>query len=104
MNNDVYRALADPTRRAILHLLCERSLTAGEIASRFPQSASTISGHFSVLMNAGLIVQERQGQRLAYHVNMSVLEEAVAALLALTESGKVDPAAIREQQAPENQG
>ena len=84
MNNEVYRALADPTRRAILHLLRERSLTAGEIAAKFPQSASTMSGHFAVLLNARLVVQERQGQRLVYHLNMSVLEEVVAALLALT--------------------
>ena len=87
MNNEVYRALADPTRRAILQLLRERSLTAGEIASRFPQSASTISGHFSVLLSAKLVVQERQGQRLVYHLNMSVVEEVVAALLALTDRG-----------------
>lgn len=83
----MFRALADPTRRAILQLLRERSLTAGEIASRFPQSASTISGHFSVLQNAQLIVQERQGQRLVYHLNVSVLEEVVATLLDFTGKG-----------------
>lgn len=87
MNNDVFRALADPTRRAILRLLRERSLTAGEIAAQFPQSASTISGHFTVMLNAGLVVQERQGQRLVYHLNTSVLEDVVAVLLALTEGG-----------------
>ena len=91
MNNEVYRALADPTRRAILQLLRERSLTAGDIASRFPQSASTMSGHFSVLLNAKLVVQERQGQRLVYHLNMSVLEEVVAALLALSDRGGANP-------------
>lgn len=84
MNNDVFRALADPTRRAILQLLRERSLTAGEIAARFPQSASTVSGHFTVLRQAGLVVQERQGQQIVYHLNTSVLEDVVAALLALT--------------------
>ncbi len=86
MNNDVFRALADPTRRAILHLLGKGSLTAGDIAAQFPQSASTISGHFAVLMNAGLVVQERQGQRLVYHINMSVVEDAVAVLLSLVGS------------------
>ncbi|MBA3945659.1 MAG: winged helix-turn-helix transcriptional regulator [Herpetosiphonaceae bacterium] len=86
MNNDVFRALADPTRRAILHLLRKGSLTAGDIAAQFPQSASTISGHFTVLMNAGLVVQERQGQRLVYHINMSVVEDAVAVLLSLVGS------------------
>lgn len=84
MNNTVYKALADPTRRAILHLLRERSLTAGEIAARFPQSASTISGHFAVLLQAALVVQERNGQRLVYHLNMSVLEDVIATLLELT--------------------
>jgi ArsR family transcriptional regulator, arsenate/arsenite/antimonite-responsive transcriptional repressor len=84
MNNAVFRALADPTRRAILHLLRERSLTAGEIAAHFPQSASTMSGHFAVLQHANLVVQERQSQRLVYHLNTSVVEEAVAALLELT--------------------
>ncbi len=84
MNNAVFRALADPTRRAILEVLKERSLTAGEIAARFPQAASTMSGHFAVLQNAGLITQERQGQRLVYHLQVSVLEEVVAVLLALT--------------------
>ena len=84
MNNDVYRALADPTRRQILHLLRDGSRTAGDVAAQFAQAASTISGHLSVLTNAGLIVQERQGQRLVYHLQMSVVEEAVAALLALT--------------------
>ena len=84
MNNAVFRALADPTRRAILQLLRERSLTAGEIARHFTQAPSTMSGHFAVLHNANLIVQERQGQRLVYHLNASVLEEVVALLLALT--------------------
>lgn len=82
--NNVYRALADPTRRAILHLLRERSMTAGEIASSFPQAPSTVSGHLSILMNAHLIVQERHGQRLVYHLNMSVVEDVIATLLTLT--------------------
>ena len=95
MNNEVYRALADPTRRSILQLLRERSLTAGEIASRFPQSASTISGHFAVLLQARLIVQERQGQRLVYHLNTSVLEDVVAGLLALM--GPTSPEPEKEE-------
>lgn len=84
MSDAVFRALADPTRRAILHLLRERSLTAGEIAAHFPQSASTMSGHFAVLQNANLVVQERQAQQLVYHLNASVLEDVIAVLLALT--------------------
>src|SRR3954453_3063075 len=95
MNNEVYRALADPTRRSILQLLRERSLTAGGIAGRFPQSASTISGHFAVLLQARLIVQERQGQRLVYHLNTSVLEDVVAGLLALM--GPTSPEPEKEE-------
>lgn len=95
MNNAVFRALADPTRRAILELLRERSLTAGDIASHFPQAASTMSGHFAVLQNANLIVQERQAQRLVYHLNASVLEEVMAVLLAL-----IDPQRAAETETP----
>lgn len=100
MNNNVYKALADPTRRAILHLLRTRSLTAGEIAAHFPQSASTISGHFTVLLNAGLIVQERNGQRLVYHLNTSVLEDVITALLELTSS---QPDAASDTPDPDSQ-
>ena len=103
MNNEVYRALADPTRRAILQLLRARSLTAGEIAARFPQSASTMSGHFNVLLQAKLVVQERQGQRLVYHLNMSVLEEVVGALLALLGRDETSSPEPARQTAPKKE-
>ncbi|MEI6665987.1 MAG: metalloregulator ArsR/SmtB family transcription factor [Chloroflexota bacterium] len=82
--DDVFRAMSDPTRRGILRLLREEgSLTAGEIAERFDLAKSTMSGHFAVLKQAGLIVAERQGTRLVYGLSLSVFEETVDAVLEL---------------------
>ena len=79
--NDVYRALSDPTRRAILGLLRARDMPAGEIASHFAQSWPTISGHLKQLKEADLIQADRHGTTLVYHLNVSVLEEAMLALM-----------------------
>ncbi len=79
----VFRALNDPTRREILRLLRSRDMTAGEIAERFPLAKSTLSGHFNVLKHAGLVVTERVGTSIVYSLNVSALEEIVAAVLAL---------------------
>lgn len=62
-------------------------MTAGEIADRFPLAKSTLSGHFAVLKQAGLIVAERQGTRLVYSLNVSVFEEALSATLELFRVG-----------------
>ena len=78
--DDVFRALADPTRREILRLLRKRDMTAGELAEHFPLAASTLSGHFNVLKHAGLIVFERKGTTLVYSLNVSAAEETVGAL------------------------
>ena len=79
--NDVFRALADPTRREILRLLRRRAMTAGEIADQFPLAASTLSGHFNVLKQAGLIVSERKATSQVYSLNVSAAEESVGALM-----------------------
>lgn len=80
---DLFTALADPTRREILALLREGDLSAGEIAERFPLAKSTLSGHFSVLREAGLVVSERQGTRIVYSLNQSALEEGLELVLRL---------------------
>ena len=85
--DETFRALNDPTRREILRLLRQRDMSAGEIAERFPLAKSTLSGHFSVLKHAGLVVTERQGTSIVYSLNVSALEEIVAAVLAL-QSGR----------------
>jgi DNA-binding transcriptional ArsR family regulator len=86
--NQVYRALAHPARRQILTLLRERDMTAGELAEHFEQSKPTLSGHFAVLKDAGLIHGDRNGTTITYSLNVSLLEEA---LLALLEAFKVEP-------------
>lgn len=80
--DDVMRALGDPTRREVVRLLARRGpMTAGEIAERFDLAKSTMSGHFSVLRQAGLIVAERQGTSIVYSASLSVLEEALALVM-----------------------
>ena len=75
--DQVFKALADPTRRGILKLLRERDLSAGEIAASFNLAKPTLSGHFAVLRAADLVSTERQGTSLIYRLNCSVLEEAL---------------------------
>ena len=85
--NHVFQALRDPTRREILRLLRARDMSAGALAERFPLAKSTLSGHFNVLKQAGLIVQERRRTSIVYSLNTSALEEALAALMALMRAG-----------------
>lgn len=69
------RALADPIRRDILNLLKNGRLSAGEISDHFAVTAASISRHLSVLKEADLIRDERQGKFIYYELNASVLEE-----------------------------
>lgn len=71
------RALADPTRREILDLLKGGALSAGEISERFQISAAAISRHLSVLKDADLIRDRREGKFIFYELNASVLEEII---------------------------
>ena len=65
----------------MLTLLRERDMTAGELAAQFDLSWPTMSGHFAVLRDADLIDGDRTGSTITYHLNVSVLEEALAALM-----------------------
>ena len=69
------RALADPTRREILELLKAGRLSAGEIVEHFPVTGASISRHLSVLKEADLIRDTREGKFIYYELNASVLEE-----------------------------
>ena len=69
------RALADPTRREILNMLKAGRMAAGDIADRFPVTGASISRHLSVLRDAGLIRDYREGKFIYYELNASVLEE-----------------------------
>lgn len=73
--NETMKALADPTRRAILNLLKEGSLPAGEIAEKFDMTGATISHHLSILKKAGLVSETRKKNFIYYTLNASVLEE-----------------------------
>ena len=72
---DTLKALADPTRREILNLLKAGRLSAGEITDHFDITAAAISRHLSVLKDADLIRDTREGKFIFYEMNASVLEE-----------------------------
>ena len=76
--NDVFKAIADPTRREILRLLRHEEMNAGEVAARFDMTKPTMSHHFSVLKAAGLITSRREGQTIWYALNTTVLEDVLA--------------------------
>lgn len=87
---DGFRALADPTRREILRLLGQQDLTAGEIADHFDMTKPSISHHLSILKNAGLIDDEREGQFIRYSLNTTVLEQIIQWFYDVSGKGK-DP-------------
>ncbi len=80
---DIFKALADPTRRQILQTLRERSLSAGELADHFDMTKASMSHHFTVLKNAELVRTERRGQQIFYSLNTSVFEDVAALLFSL---------------------
>ena len=75
---ETFKALSDPTRREILNLLKRGYLSAGEIADRFDMTAATISHHLSVLKQADLILDRREGKYIYYQLNLSVFEELLS--------------------------
>jgi len=77
------KALSDPSRREILELLRSGRLSAGEIAEKFPVSGAAVSKHLSVLKDADLIRDTREGKFIFYELNTSVLEEVMLWLTGL---------------------
>ena len=93
--NNAFKALSDPTRRRVLELLKQGPLSAGELSDQFDVSKSTMSAHFAILREAGLVVSEKHGKSVVYHLQMSVLEDALlgfARLFGWEMSLKTDPA------------
>ncbi|MBB6029427.1 metalloregulator ArsR/SmtB family transcription factor [Oceanithermus desulfurans] len=90
MLNRLFKALGDPTRRALLGILREGERTAGELAEAFPLARSTLSQHLRVLREAGLVEVEVRGNHRVYRLAASVMEEALAYLLELTQGGEED--------------
>lgn len=76
--NCAFKAIADPTRRAILHLLRRQEMSAGALAEHFDVTKPSMSHHFSVLREAGLVTSRREGQTIWYALNTTVLEDMLA--------------------------
>lgn len=81
--DDVFKALADPTRRRILRLLQGGEMTAGQLAEKFEISAPSMSHHFGVLKQADLVSSRREGQQMIYTLNTTVFQEVLAAMVGL---------------------
>lgn len=74
---ETLKALSDPIRREILNMLKSGRLSAGEICEHFPVTGASISRHLSVLKDADLVRDTREGQFIYYQINTSVLEETM---------------------------
>lgn len=81
---DVWKALADPTRRKILELLKKRDMNAGEVAAEFNMTKPSISNHLSILKQADLVDAEKNGQNIVYSLKTSVLEDMLSLISNLT--------------------
>jgi len=78
--NEVFRALADPTRREILRLLRQGEMSAGDLAKHFDMSKPSMSHHFTVLKNAQLVTNRRDGQLIYYTLNTTIMQDLAAVL------------------------
>ena len=85
------KALSDPIRREILNILKEGRMSAGDIVERFPVTGASISRHLSVLKDADLIRDTREGKFIFYELNASVLEEILLWISDLKGENDHDP-------------
>nr|WP_300304286.1 autorepressor SdpR family transcription factor [Anaerosolibacter sp.] len=88
--NDVFKALADPTRRKILKMLREQDLSAGEIADAFHISKPSISHHLNLLKQANLVLSDKQGQNVYYSLNTTIFQEVMQWFFEFSERGEID--------------
>jgi ArsR family transcriptional regulator, arsenate/arsenite/antimonite-responsive transcriptional repressor len=93
--NAVFKALSDPNRREILRLLSRGERTAGELAEPFETTKPTLSHHFAVLKDAGLIRSRREGQQIYYALDTTVVQDVLTWVWdlfgAASENGKPQP-------------
>lgn len=75
LRRDVFQAIADPTRRAILLLVASKSMTAGAIASNFDTARPTVSKHLQILSECELLTPEQNGREIIYHLNPKKMKE-----------------------------
>lgn len=81
--NEIFKALNDKTRRAILDLLKDGEMTAGEIADKFNISKPSISHHLDLLKRADLVSREKKGQFVVYELNTTILEDVLSWFITL---------------------
>lgn len=74
LRRDVFQAIADPTRRAIIALVAANAMTPGAIAGNFDSSRQTISKHIQILTECELLRQDQQGREIYYHFNPAKLK------------------------------
>jgi len=84
----VFKALSDPTRREILRILSHGEKTAGELAEGFDMTKPSMSHHFAVLKEAGLIISRREGQQIWYRINSTVAQDVIAWVMELVDRGE----------------
>jgi len=75
LRRDVFQAIADPTRRAILLLVASQAMTAGAIAVNFDTARPTVSRHLQILTECELLKQEQNGREIYYHLNAKKMKE-----------------------------
>ena len=75
LRRDVFQAISDPTRRAILLLLTSQTLTAGAIASNFDTARPTVSKHLQILTECKLLKKEQNGREIYYQINVNKIKE-----------------------------
>ena len=75
LRRDVFQAIADPTRRAILLLVATQAMTAGAIAANFDTARPTVSKHLRILTECELLEQEQNGREIYYHINAKKMKE-----------------------------
>ncbi len=75
LRRDIFQALADPTRRAILLLVISQSMTAGAIAAKFDTARPTVSKHLRILTECELLEQEKNGREVYYQLNPKKMKE-----------------------------
>jgi len=85
---DVWKALADPTRRKILSLLKDKDMNAGEIANEFNMTKPSISIHLNILKQADRVDAEKVGQNVNYSLKTSVLQDVLKLISDLSNRGK----------------
>lgn len=75
LRRDVFQAIADPTRRAILFLVASQAMTAGAIAANFDTARPTVSKHLAILTECELLTQEQNGREIYYQLNAKKMKE-----------------------------